>query len=259
LPADKAQEADGDGKKIFLLYPHSVIKEEMLDILIMNGFETYTLHDHKRAKKLFEIFPDSIAFINIDEGMQEKEWEAYIRDLMQNPKTKNFRIGILSYNQDKDLMQKYLMDISVPCGYIQLKLGVQASTKIIINALEVNEARGRRKYLRANCEDDSTAAMNFKHDNQLCQGKIIDISAVGIAARITCAKALVVKSVIKEIQFRLRGTLIMTDMIFIGTCSDRKDVCIFLFDHGKLTQNNKNVIYHFIKQTLQRFIDHIKI
>ncbi|MDR0602133.1 MAG: PilZ domain-containing protein, partial [Treponema sp.] len=156
------EQSDILGKKVFLLYPHSVIHEEMLDILIMSGFETYTLRDHKRAAKLLEKFPDSIMFVNIDDGMPEREWETYIRDLQENPKTQGSRLGILSYNQDKALMEKYLMKLSVPCGYIQLKLGIQQSTKIILNALEANEARGRRKYIRAFCEDDHSATMNYK-------------------------------------------------------------------------------------------------
>ena len=68
--------SDGNaaGKKVFLLYHHSVIRDDMLDMLIMAGFETYTLVDEKKAQKLLTKFPDSILFINIDEGLKEKEW-----------------------------------------------------------------------------------------------------------------------------------------------------------------------------------------
>ena len=65
----------GAGKKIFLLYPPSVVRDEMIDILIMGGFETYTLLDHKKALHILEKFPGSIMFVNIDEKMGEKEWE----------------------------------------------------------------------------------------------------------------------------------------------------------------------------------------
>jgi hypothetical protein len=66
------EQLPGEGKKIFLLHPHSVIREDMLDILIMAGYETYTVLDEKRARKLLEKFPGSIMFINIDEGLKEK-------------------------------------------------------------------------------------------------------------------------------------------------------------------------------------------
>jgi len=249
------------GKKVFLLYPHSVIREEMLDDLIMNGFETYTLHDHKRAIKILERFPDSIMFINIDEGMPEKEWEVYIKSIQENPKTKETRLGILSYNQDIKLMEKYLMKLSVPCGYIQLKLGMQESSKIILNALYVNEAKGRRKCIRAFCEDEVSTSMNYKSDEGLFfQGQILDISSAGVAARIPKFPAmLTLNTMLRGVQLRLKGALVMVNAILVGKRSDDINVCILVFDPSSLNPANKQVIHHFIKQNLQKYIDNLKV
>ncbi|MDR1597159.1 MAG: PilZ domain-containing protein, partial [Treponema sp.] len=148
-----------EGKKVFFLYPHSVIQDALVDELIMQGFEIYMLRDHKRARKLIERFPGSIMFINIDERLEEAEWEAYIQEILDNPQIQT-KLGILSYNTDRELMEKYLMKMMVPCGYIQLKQGVKESTLIIHNALLANEAKGRRKSFRAACEDNS-GTMNF--------------------------------------------------------------------------------------------------
>jgi hypothetical protein len=252
-------QVDASGKKVFLLYPQSVIHEEMLDILIMNGFETYTLRDHKKALKLLAKFPGSIVFINIDDGMPENEWERYIREIQENPSTKESRIGILSYNQDKNLMQKYLMDLSVPCGYIQLKLGIQQSTKIILNALDANEAKGRRKFIRAGCEDDVNATMNYKCADGFFQGKLLDISSAGIAARIEKFPEMPPNTLMREVQLKLRGSLIMTDAILMGKRRDDKDVYILLFDPTKINQDNKLAIHHYIKQCLQKYIEQLKI
>jgi hypothetical protein len=253
------EQSDIQGKKVFLLYPHSVIHDAMLDVLIMSGFETYTLRDHKKAARILEHFPDSIMFINIDEGMPEPEWEAYIRGLQENPKTAGTRLGILSYNQDKRLMEKYLMDLSVPCGYIQLKLGIQESTRIILNALQANEARGRRKYIRAFCEDDIHATMNYKDPEGLYQGKLLDISSAGIAAKIAKFPAQAPNTVLRDVQLKLRGALVMTDAILMGKRRDDQDVWILLFDPAKMNQDNKLVIHRYIKQCLQRYIDQMKV
>jgi hypothetical protein len=252
------EQQDAAGKKIFILYPHSVIQDEMLDILIMNGYETYILRDHKRARRLLEHFSDSIMFINIDEGIREKEWESYIRDLQENPKTKECRLGILSYNTDQRLMQKYLMDMSVPCGYIQLKLGIQASTKIILDALQANEARGRRKFIRAACDDDANATMNYKDISGMYYGKLLDISSAGIAVKIERFGTFPLNSRLRDIQLKLRGSLVMTDVILMGKRRDAGNVWIFIFDPN-MSQNNKLIIHRYIKYTLQRFIDQLKI
>jgi ribonucleotide reductase beta subunit family protein with ferritin-like domain len=249
---------DAAGKKIFILYPHSVIQNEMLDILIMNGYESYVLHDHKKAHRLLERFPDSIMFINIDEGLKEKEWEAYIKEIQENEKTKTIQLGILSYNNDRQLMEKYLMDMAVPCGYIQLKLGVQASTKIMLDALQANEARGRRKFIRAECEDDSSATMNYKGDEGIHYGKLLDISSAGMAAKIEKFGAYPTNAKLKNIQLKLRGSLVMVNAILMGSRQGDSNVWIFLFEPG-MSSDNKLIIHRFIKYCLQRFIDNLKI
>jgi hypothetical protein len=248
---------EASGKKIFILYPHSVIKDELLDILIMAGFEAYVLHDHNRAAKLLAKFPDSIMFINIDEGMEEPKWEAYIRGIMESPMTKNCRLGILSYNTDQKLMEKYLMQLSVPCGYIQLKLGIKESTQIMLAALEANEARGRRKFIRIACEDELMATVNYKGSKEVYQGKLLDISATGIATRFNTMENLPEKAVIRGMQLNLRGSLALIDAVLM--LKRQNNVYVFLFDTAKMPLEHKLTIFHFIKYKLQQYIDNLAV
>ncbi|MDR2095562.1 MAG: PilZ domain-containing protein [Treponema sp.] len=232
----------------------------MLDILIMHGFEAYTLKDHKRALRLIEHFGDSILFINIDEGLSEPEWESYIYAIQNNEKTKGCRIGILSYNNNAALMQKYLMELAVPCGYIQLKLGLQESTRIIVAALEANEARGRRKYIRAVCEDDVNAILNFKGpEGILFHGKLLDISAVGVAARIDQPFDIAPSTLINDVQMRLRGGIVRTNLIAIGKRQGNDNVWIFLMNPAQMEHETKLIIHRFIKHCLQRYIDQLQV
>jgi hypothetical protein len=252
------EQAAVEGKKIFFLYPHSVIQDEMLDALIMSGYEVYTLRDHKRARRLLEFFPGSIMFVNIDERLPEPEWEAYIRDLQDDSKTRDCRLGILSYNTDRALMEKYLMDMSVPCGYIQLKLGVQASTKIIHDALQANEAKGRRKCFRASCADDGGATLNYKDNASIYFGKLLDISSAGVAARIENFRGFQTNSRLRDTQLKLRGSLIRTDVILMGKRWDNQDIWIFLFEPN-MPPESRVVIHRYIKQVLQRYIDEVQV
>jgi len=248
------QKTDNAGRKIFLLYPHSVIRDEMLDWLIMAGYETYTVVNEKRALKLLAKFPASIMFINIDEGLKENEWEAYIRGILDNPDTKNSLLGIMSYNQDRDLMKKYLIELALPCGYILLKHGFEESKQIILGALEANETHGRRKYIRADCEDDRNAVINFKDDNGILHGKILDISSIGITARFDINVNLPPNSFIRNVQLKLHGGILMTDIIVMGQRKDDKSVYIMIYA-SKLSEDNKLVIHHYIKHCLQKYMD----
>jgi hypothetical protein len=155
-------------------------------------------------------------------------------------------------------MQKYLMDLSVPCGYIQLKLGLQESTRIILSALEANEARGRRKYIRADCHEDINAVMNYKGENQTYHGKILDISSAGIAANVEKFDDLPINAFLRNIQLKLRGSIFMTDMILMGKRRDNPLIYILLFD-PKMTKDNKLAIHRYIKLCLQKYIDSLKV
>jgi hypothetical protein len=155
-------------------------------------------------------------------------------------------------------MEKYLMEMMVPCGYIQLKQGVKESTVIIRNALLANEAKGRRKSFRAVCEEGS-GTLNFKGDSGLITGKLLDISAAGFAAQIDAPPQMDKNAVIRKVQLKLRGSLAMADLIFLGPRYDRQDVWILLFDPTSLTDNAKITINHYIKLCLQRLIDTIDV
>jgi hypothetical protein len=250
---------DAAGKKIFFLYPHSVIRDEVFDTLIMNGYEAYSLLDYKRARLLLKRFPNSIMFINIDERLSEAEWEAYVREIQGDPAIQDCRLGILSYNTDSRLMEKYLMDLAIPCGYIQLKLGVQASTRIILDALAVNEARGRRKFIRAFCEGDRNATLNYKNDQGAYYGKLLDISSAGCAARMETYQEFAPNMKLENVQLKLRGHLIMLNAVLMGSRQDDRRVWILLFDPSKIRANDKMTIHHFIKETIQRYIDTLEV
>jgi hypothetical protein len=223
----------------------------------MQGFEIYMLRDHKRAHKLLERFPGSIMFINIDERLTEPEWEAYIREIQENPLVKT-RLGILSYNTDQALMQKYLMEMMVPCGYVQLKQGTKESALIIRDALLANEAKGRRKSFRAVCEEGS-GIMTFKGDSWSIHGKILDISSAGFAAKMDRAQKLDNNTLLRKVQLKLRGAQAMVDLIYLGPRYDDPNIWILLFDPTSVTDNAKSAINHFIKLCLQRLIDTVEV
>lgn len=246
------------GKKVFFLHPHSVIKDELLARVIAAEYEVYTLKDRERALNILKRFPESIMFINIDAGMKEPEWEKYVRHIQNDPHLNSTRLGILSYNNDKELMQKYLFEIGIPCGFIQLKLGLEQSTKIILTALRANEAKGRRKFVRVNCERDGKATLNFKSSTGVANATIIDISSAGLACKFLSDPGLTPKSHLRNIQLKLRGKLLQVDSIVMGTRSDDPNVWVMLLD-PKTDANHKATVRDFIHTELQRQLENIDI
>ena len=245
------------GKKVFFLYPHSVLHDGLIDIIVKQEYEVYLLKDHELATRAVSHFPNSILFINLDEGLSEPEWEAYIRDCMQSEGTRDVRIGILSYNEDNDLAEKYLMDIMVPCGFIRLKLGIVESAKILLKTLEANEARGRRKYVRISCGNSDKATFNIKLADKYHCGSVIDISSAGMACVFEDAVDIKVGANIADIQLRLKGALCRGSGRLAGINQSEKPRYVIMFDddmEAATLQKIHSFVHAALQDELQRIL-----
>ena len=240
------------GKKVFFLNPHSVIQDEMVNLLFKNEYEVYLIKDHKKCLRILDKNPDSILFVNIDDELNDTQWEEYIRSIMRTPATSNVRIGILTYNDSQELKKKYLMDIGLPCGYIRLKLGLSESTKIILKTLDANEAKGTRKYVRAKCMNNAT--FNVKFNGSIREGDIKDISTAGMACTMTKNVEIPVRSLLKGIQLNLKGALCLLNGFVAGIRREDQWVYVIMFTPDMSTQN-KEKIRHYIQRNLQQEID----
>jgi hypothetical protein len=246
--------AEHHGKKVFILYPPSVVQEEMIHLLIASEYEVALLKDKQHALRVISKFPDSILFVNIDERPEENRWERFVRNLMGAEMTKDVRIGIISYNDDSEMKEKYLMDIGVPCGFVTLKLGLKESFKIIAKMLEANEAKGRRKYVRAECRPQDKATFNVKYDGEYFAGSIVDISAVGIACTFDKSIQLKPGTDLNDMQLKLRAVLCRVGGKLIGINRETEDRHVFLFS-SEIDPKERHKIHTFVYDRLQESID----
>ncbi len=208
--------------------------------------------DCGRMAEINRIYRNSIVFINIDEGLPETEWEKLLRSFIEDTPDNNLSFGILTYNENQSLAQKYLMNIMVSCGFIRLKLGLNESIKIILKTLEANEAKGKRKYVRARPQKED-ASFNFKNeDEKLVSGHINDISSVGMA--ITFDNEIIIKknSLLKAIQIKLKGALIKVNGVVIGSrkVGESKTTYVLIFD-SSATKEVKHKLRLYIHKLLQ--------
>ncbi|GAB1484275.1 hypothetical protein MASR2M78_30930 [Treponema sp.] len=242
------------GKKVFFLYPPSVIREDVVDRLLEQEFEVYMIRDHQSARRLLKTHPDSIVFINIDEGLTEAQWDAWIREVKSSEASSQVGIGIVSYNNDDDLRRKYLMDIGIGCGFIRLKLGAEESLRILQETLKANEAKGRRKYVRAACADDTLSSVNIRYSTGQVIGNIKDISAVGFSCSFSKDPGFSKNTLLSDVQLKLRGVLVRVEGIVFGTRTNGDLVYVVLFTN-KIDGPSRGKIRRYIQTTLQAEID----
>jgi hypothetical protein len=239
-----------DGKKIFFVQPNSVIQKEMVAELIRQEYEVLLISEAAQAKRVFARYPDCIAFLNLDEGFSEPDWEAFVREVQNDTELSRVKLGILTYNPDPSLAQKYLMDFQLPCGYIKLTLKLEESTSIVLKVLEANEARGRRKYLRVHCRDNTK--LNVKLADEVVDGRVIDLSSVGMACVLNTSRDLALHSRLESIQLQLKGTLCLVHGVVMGSrpLEDGKKAHVVLFD-PKTPANQKEKIRAYLQWVLQ--------
>jgi hypothetical protein len=168
----------------------------------------------------------------------------------------NVRVGIISYNDDPGLKKKYLMDIGVSCGFVTLKLGLKESFKIIAKTLEANEAKGRRKYVRATCRPQDKASFNVKFAGDYLTGAIVDISSVGMACTFDKPQQLKVGTDLNDIQLKLRAVLcrVAGKLVGINQEADNRHVILFT---KKISPRERHKIHTFVYERLQEIIDEL--
>ena len=168
------------GRKIFFVNPTFNIEKYLIEYLRKNEYEVYTLKDYRKAKRVLSVYPESMCFIDIDEGLSYSEWFNYMKSFSTIPELQGIYLGIVTQNAGWEDKDKFLMNIRLPCGFtnIDKKDGIlEHFTKI----LDLNGAKGRRKYLRLDTRTERDVSGYLTVAGKLYTINIKDISSVGFA------------------------------------------------------------------------------
>ncbi len=242
------------GKKVFILYPQSVIQKELIDILIDKEYEIYRIEDYRLLPVINRTYNNAIVFINIDEKLSIEEWAGIIKSYTVNPSGNDIKIGIISYNSDKKITEKFLMDLRVPCGFVRLKLGLDDSLNIMLSAFKANEVKGKRKYIRASF-NNKYSRFYYKHYNNLKTGYINDISSVGMTIVFDNPTELPKNSLLENLQLRIKGRNLIVSGVIIGSrqLTNNTTIYVVLFDQT-VEEDTKSKIRSIIHKTLEEKI-----
>lgn len=242
-----------EGKKIIFVNPPEIVGSKLLNILTEKEFEVYTLLDYKKISDIHKKYSDAIFFLNIDVVLTEFEWDQFILDL--NHQCPEIQFGIFSFKiTDKSVMQYYFMDLGVNCGFIQLKLGVAAATEMMLKIMIANEVKGRRKYIRYKCCDEDKTALFIDLMGTRVTGEVLDISSVGMSCILDNHKGNISQNeLIRHVQLRLRGLIVILDAILLGTrvIEGERTIFVFLFKED-CSDKVKSKIRSFISISLQK-------
>jgi hypothetical protein len=246
---------DITGKKVFFLYPTALVQNEMATELIQQELEVYIARDQGKLRRILRRYPDSVVLICIDNGLPEKEWDAWIRGVMNDPPTAAISIGVLSGENDGILINKYLNDIQVKCGYVVTRLDIKSAITQVLTNLKAVDAWGRRKFLRAGTDNDTNIRINMPHNGEFIKGYIKDISVAGLSCYFEFDPQLGKNSLVSNIQIKLQSVLLKVEGIVFGSRMDGLAKIYVIIFTQRTDPSVRVKIRKFVQSLLQAKMD----
>ncbi len=245
------------GRKTFFITPDtSLIPESFLEDYFSLGYECYFIeYDkkiplHKKLDILISIFHDVIIFFNIDFNIPDLNWAVLIREVIEQY-SNQASIGVVyTKRQTQDekarLEYKYLYELGLNCGCIQLEYQKKINFGIIEKILYANQAQGRRKNIRALCTKACT--FSYKAENTEMSGVLQDISLSHFS--IVYPKGVLdiqLYEKLSDIHFNIRGFMFRSDAVLI---MQRPSVAGDLYIFGFVSSTGQNGLDQRIKSLL---------
>ena len=247
--------SDITGKKVFFLFPTAVIQNSVIFELAQHEYEVYAVRNKDTLRRVLAKYPDSIVFVDVNEKMSEREWETWITTVMNAPDTKTVSIGIITANEDEGLKQKYLKTIKIACGYTVLKFDLDKSIKQVMEILQEMQVKGRRKYIRATTDVDSSATINIPMAGSFVNGRIKDISVVGISFTLEGSPDIAKNTLLKDVQMILQTNRIKVEGILFGSRMDKNEKIYVLLFPQRTDSEVRSKIRKYIQHNLQVKMD----
>ena len=215
------------GRKTFFILPDtSLMPESYLEDYFALGYECYYIaydkrvNTEKKVKVITSLFKDLIIFFNIDYNLPNFDWEDYIYKYIQE-NGNAASVGILYTKRqtklEKNVLErKYLYEMGIRCGCIQLEYQKSNNFELIGKILYANQAQGRRKTIRALCSSACTYTYTYGPYKDSVTGTLQDISLSHFTILVT-GEGLEIKlyEKIADVHFNIRGFLFRSDALLV--------------------------------------------
>ncbi|MDR2049007.1 MAG: PilZ domain-containing protein [Treponema sp.] len=252
--------ADGNnaeilGKKVFFIHPSALTQNEIVSELAQQEYEVYVMRDAGKMADILRRYPSSAVFASVDEALPPKDWEAFIRNITENAETKSVAVGVI-VNMDNDNAKRfYLNTLKISGGYVPLKPDTGKAIKNILEILKSVEAKGRRKYVRADTRDDPMASINISLNGKYINGTIWDISVVGLSCVFNGNPELEKNSLFPDIQIKLQSSILKVEGLVFGSRMDGADKVYVIVFTKKIDPVVRTKIRTYIQKNLQLKMD----
>jgi hypothetical protein len=243
------------GKKIFFVHPSPFVQNEIIAEIVQHEHEIYVIKDEEKLKKILKNHPDSIVFSSIDETLSSSKWETWIRSVMGDEATKTVGMGILSNTNNEEARKLYVNTLQVTCGFVPVKLEKNKVIQTLLDILKAANAKGRRKYIRADTRGETMTTINIPNNSEFITGEIRDISVVGLSCVFSQDPILAKNSLLHDMQIKLQSVLVKAEGIVFGSRMEEADKVYVIVFTQKLDSSARTKIRAYVQKNLQSKMD----
>ena len=243
------------GRKVFFVNPPLYVENYLQPELKQHEYEAYIIKDYRYTKNALRMFPDALCFIFIDDEMSYDGWFNYILSFQEDEKLKTIFVGLMSAMIPQPKREKFMMNLSLPGGFIMLnEIKGSALIENVIGILELNGAKGKRKYLRLDCDESILINGYFANQTQLLQVSIANISSVGFTCYFpkSYGQALKKGMIVPSFSITLgRRSIVTPSVVFDVKSLDNNTYFAVLLFLKQVGAENRRVIKNFIFEHME--------
>ncbi len=249
------------GRKVFFVNPPLYVENYLQPELMQHEYEAYIIKDYKYTKNALRLFPDALCFIFIDDEMSYDGWFNYILSFQQDEKLKTIFVGLMSAMIPQQKRERFMMNLSLPGGFIMLN-EVKGSALIenVIGILELNGAKGKRKYIRLDCDENIIINGYFANQTQLLQVSIANLSSVGFTCYFpkSYGSVLVKNMIVPSFSITLgRRSIATPSVVFDVKALNNNTYFAVLLFLKQVGAEDRKVIKSFIFEYMEKRVDNL--
>lgn len=248
------------GRKIFFINPPFSVEKRIIEWLKALEYEVYIIRDYTGAKNVLRNHENAICFINIDQLLSLKGWYNFIKSFENDPTLKTVFLGIISTHATEAQVSKFMMNLKLPGGYVSLHEEPEALLKKFVGILDINGAKGSRKYVLLDCNGVYTVNGYIAYGTKLYDMHIEEISSVGISCSFDSSIGFVFQknSILENVSLSLgRFSVITQCVVYEVKTLNGKNIALLLFvkETPKEIKNSiRGYIFDILSKRMNDFI-----
>ena len=244
------------GRKVFFLNPAYSVRTDVVNALHEQEYEVYVIDNWRDSKNIMRLNSDSLLFINVDSQLSKRAWFNFIASFQLDETLSTIHTGLISKRLKSDDQELVLSKAKIQAGIILLTKNTNGIIKQFSTILEKYGAKGRRQYVRANCQNEKNAVIMWNEGSKLYEMKIMDLSTVGTAVLLPLQfKDLVKeKSIMRNLILMIgsKQQLQVSAVVYAVKPTANGIMLVLLFIENSLS--TKSAIRTYVFSTLQKSI-----